>query len=94
MNLSDAILRGMERFPMQARGNWFDRNSACAMGCALWAIGGDAVISNPDSRAAAWLKFERAYQKFVDSFGEQIAWLNDKGIPREDIAGMLKAIGE
>lgn len=96
MKLSDAILKGMERFPDQNKdGAYFGAgNSACAMGCAFWAYAGEEVTECGAVFDVAQEFCIPIESKFFDQFGVSIIQANDQGIPREDIAGMLKAIGE
>lgn len=87
MKLSDAILKGMERFPRQAVGAFQEgEDAACVNGCANWALTGRAI------GIAAWVHEGAA--KFEAEYGCALAEMNDAGTLREDIVGMLQAIGE
>lgn len=96
MKLSDAILKGMERFPKQMRGKFFNKHktAACVMGCAIWAVAGEKGIEDFALQSNVWERFEAADTNFYGEFGARISTLNDEMFLREDIAGMLKAIGE
>ena len=96
MKLSAAILKGMERFPKKAVGQNFsaDEKGACALGCALWAIGGDDALFSCAARAKARNETYEAELRFQREYSIGVSQANDHGIPREDIAGMLMAIGE
>ena len=88
MKLSDAILKGMERFPRQAVGEFQEGDdAACAIGCANWAIYGNANV---------WITEEirEVHEAFIEAYECSIFEANDSGLLREDIVGMLQAIGE
>ena len=86
MKMSEAILKGMERFPVQAFGSYSDGdNAACAMGCANWAM---------NVLAAETIELRMA-DKFLFEYGIGPYELNDiYKFPRDEIAGMFAAIGE
>lgn len=81
MKLSDAILKGMERFPLKAEGVLWDKKkgAACVMGCA-YEVGYKGVAP--------------VNSRFIEEFGIGITEANDGGLMREEIVGMLQAIGE
>lgn len=88
MKMSAAILKGMERFPKMAIGSLQDgKIAACAIGCVNYAVTNDAY----DWPNGHW---EEQRQNFEEAFGMDIVTANNRGILREDIAGMLMAIGE
>lgn len=86
MKFSDAALIGMERFPEQAIG-FFQKGdkAACIGGCINWALTGDAFD------AVCWRRPE--WMKFTKFYGESPAGVNNSGVLREDIVGMMQAIG-
>ena len=89
MKMSEAILRGMERFPVQAFGAyWKGDDAACAIGCGNWAMTGfTAPLDN------IWE--EMLSDKFLIEYGIGPYELNDMyEFPRDVIAGMFAAIGE
>lgn len=89
MKMSEAILIGMEQFPEQAREVFQDGPmSACAWGCANWALTG--FTGDPYGK----VPWNDAINHFRDEYGCSVGDANDHGLSREDIAGMLMAIGE
>lgn len=86
MKMSEAILKGMERYPDPAGAAWNGKNGACAIGCANFAVNG-----HPHKYCDKW---DAVNYKFMESFGIGVIEANDRHICREDIAGMLMAIGE
>lgn len=88
MKLSEAILNGMERFPKQAFGVYQEgRDAACVLGCANYAVSGDPW----DWSFSNWW---RARLEFMQAYGLDLVEANDMGFLREEIVGMLQAIGQ
>lgn len=88
MKLSEAILKGCEMYPEQRKRAYFgkDGQSACALGAAMGAVGVKKWESAPRDWWYASMDFNKEYGFFPTE-------LNDRGMSREDIAGMLMAIG-
>ena len=87
MKMSEAILKGMERFPRNAIGMFQNgQNAACVMGCANWAITGYAEIWH-----SPWADIA---EEFEYQYGVHPADLSNAHVPRDVIAGMFAAIGE
>lgn len=93
--LSYAILKGIEKYPNEAHNIWItaEGDSACTIGGAL------GVYNIYPSKNPWWT----AINRFNEEFGVDIFSVNDgldpddicnEPIPRDVIAGMLKAIGE
>ena len=88
MKLSEAILRGCELAPRQISGAYLDaRGGACALGAAYLGLN----MHPQHNRLPDWV--DKVDDAFCEAFGASIATANDCGISREDIAGMLMAIG-
>lgn len=85
MKVSEAILKGMERFPKQAFGQYQKGNdAACVLGCANWALTGHADDHN--------FRYSDIFRR---EYSVSPSELNDlHHFPRDVIAGMFAAIGE
>lgn len=100
MKMSEAILKGMERFPENSVGTFVHilpddsyGQRACAVGCANYAVSGNPITPASElnlKREARW--YEPAIA-FHNEYGLGIEDASDAGIPRDVIAGMLAAIG-
>lgn len=93
--LSYAILKGIEKYPNEAHDIWItaERDAACAIGGAL-GVYNIYPSKNP---------WNSAMEHFLEAYGVDVFSANDgldpdssvvTPIPRDVIAGMLKAIGE
>lgn len=100
--LSYAILKGIEKYPIDAHNIWItaERNAACALGGALGYYG-LYPSKIPPNWFNAMQRFHINYDidlySLSDGFNPDLPDIdipNDDPVPRDVIAGMLMAIGE
>jgi len=94
LKISDAILKGMRRFPKQAIGELQDgKFAACVMGCANFGATGDATNWPYQVGRVSYHGWEKELSKFHCQYGVLPFELNNREVSREDIVGMFQAIG-
>lgn len=92
MRLSEAIRKGIERFPEKTIGaNSRGDKKACADGCARFAYTGDPNGRGDSDMPQDYIK---GWFAFLDAYGYNIIAANDRyDLPREEIVRMLEEIG-